>query len=130
MCGAYRGEGEADGGDVGKSGKIRCGGLPKGLGLSGLSGVQRRRGQLIVFFCFFRRIIFPGKGAKYSLFGATAFFAAVGPCRVMSLEKEKEKKFQLKKRQRFRKNHRRGHQTRARARINITPQAYGTEEVY
>ena len=75
---------------------------------------------------FFRRIIFPGKGAKYGLLGGDCFFAAVGPCRVMSLEK---KKFQLKKRQRFRKNHRRGHWTRARARINITPQTYGTEEV-
>ena len=43
-----------------------------------------------------------------AFWGATVFFAAVGPCRVMSLEK---KKFQLKKRQ--------GHRTRARARINI-----------
>ena len=65
-----------------------------------------------------------------AFFGAAVFFAAVGPCRVMSLEKKKEKKkFQLKKRQRFRKNHCRGHRTRARARINITPQTYGTEEV-
>ena len=60
-----------------------------------------------------------------AFWGATDFFAAVGPCRVMSLEK---KKFQLKK-HRFRKNHRRGHRTRARARINITPQTYRTEEV-
>ena len=41
------------------------------------------------FFFFFRRIIFPGKGAKYGLFGGDCFFAAVGPCRVMSLEKKK-----------------------------------------
>ena len=67
-----------------------------------------------------------------AFWGATVFIAAVGPCRVMNLEKKrkkKEKKFQLKKRQRFQKNHRRGHRTRARARINITPQTYGTEEV-
>ena len=43
--------------------------------------------------------------------------------------RKKKKKFQLKKRQRFRKNHRRGHRTRERAHINITPQTYGTEEV-
>ena len=42
--------------------------------------------------------------------------------------RKKKKKFQLKKRQRFRKNHRRRHWTRARARINITPQTYGTED--
>ena len=64
-----------------------------------------------------------------AFWGATVFFAAVGPCRVMSLEKKKEKKFQLKIRKIFRKNHRRGHRTRARTRINITPQTYGTEEV-
>ena len=79
------------------------------------------------FFLFFLRIIFLGKEAKYGLLGGDCFFAAVGPCRVMSLEK---KKFQLKKRRRFRKNHRRGHRTRARAHINITPQTYGTEEVH
>ena len=60
-----------------------------------------------------------------AFWGATVFFAAVGPCRVMSLETKK--KFQLKKRQRLKKNHRRGHRTRARARINITSQTYGTE---
>ena len=43
----------------------------------------------IFFFFFFRRIIFPGKGAKYGLLGATVFFAVVGPCRAMSLEKKK-----------------------------------------
>ena len=63
-----------------------------------------------------------------AFWGATGIFAAVGPCRVMCLEEKK--RFQLKKRQRFRKNHRRGHRTRARARINITPQTYGTDEVY
>ena len=84
--------------------------------------------DIFFFFFFFRRIIFPGKGAKYGLFCGDCFFAAVGPCRVMSLEKKK-KKNQLKKRKRFRKNHRRGHRTRARARINITPQTYGTGEV-
>ena len=36
-----------------------------------------------------------------AFWGATVYFAVVGPCRVMSLEKKK--KFQLKKRQRFRK---------------------------
>ena len=81
----------------------------------------------VIVCLFFRRIIFPGKGAKYGLFVGDCFFAAVGPCRVMSLEK---KKFQLKKRLRFRKHHRRGHRTRARARISITPQTYGTEKIH
>ena len=45
---------------------------------------------LFIYFC---RIIFPGKGEKYGLFGGDCFFAAVGPCRVMSLEKKKEKSF-------------------------------------
>ena len=46
-----------------------------------------------ILFYFFRRIIFPGKGAKYGLLGGDCcFFAAVGPCRVMSLEK-KTKRF-------------------------------------
>ena len=78
---------------------------------------------------FFSSNYFPRKGSKiWPFLGRLFFFAAVGPCRVMSLEKKK-KKFQLKIRQRFRKNHRRGHRTRARARINITSQTYGTEEV-
>ena len=79
-----------------------------------------------IYFYFFRRIVFPGKEAKYGLLGGDCFFAAVGPCRVMSLKKKKKS---TKKTSRFRKNHRRGHRTRARARINITPQTYGTEEV-
>ena len=36
----------------------------------------------LCFFCFcffFRRIISPGKGEKYGLFGGDCFFAAVGP---------------------------------------------------
>ena len=48
------------------------------------------------FFFFFSSNYFPRKGGKiWPFFGATVFFAAVGPCRVMSLGK-KEKKFQLK----------------------------------
>ena len=43
-----------------------------------------------LFFFLFRRIIFPGKGENMAFFGATVFFAAVGPCRVMSLEKKKK----------------------------------------
>ena len=78
------------------------------------------------FFFFFFRIIFPEREQNMAFWGATVFFAAVGQCRVMRLEK---KKFQLKKRRRSQKNHRRGHRTLARARINITPQTYGTEEV-
>ena len=50
------------------------------------------------FFVFFRRIISPGREQNMAFWGATVVFAAVGPCRVMILEK---KKFQLKKRQRF-----------------------------
>ena len=42
------------------------------------------------FFFFFRRIIFPGKRAKYGLLGATVFFAVVGPCRGMSLEENRK----------------------------------------
>ena len=79
-------------------------------------------------YIFFRRIIFPGKGAKYGLLGGDCFFSSRWPMQGNELRK-KEIKFQLKKRQRFGKNHRRGHRTRARARINITPQTYGTEEV-
>ena len=79
------------------------------------------------FFFFFRRIIFPGKGAKYGLLGGDCLFCSRWP--MQGNELGKKKKFQLKKRQRFRKNHRRRHRTRARAHINITPQTYGTEEV-
>ena len=80
------------------------------------------------FFFFFRRNIFPGKGAKYGLFWGDCFFCSRWP--MQGNELRKKKKFQLKKCQRFRKNHRRGHRTRVKARINITPQTYGTEEVY
>ena len=83
----------------------------------------------LFYFYFFRRIIFPGKGAKYGLLGGDWFFCSRWPMQGNELRKKKEKKFHLKKRQRFQKNHRRGHRTRARARINITPQTYGTEEV-
>ena len=80
------------------------------------------------FFFFFLSNYFPRKGSKIWPFGGRLFFfAAVGPCRVMRLEK---KKVSTKKRRRFRENHRRGHRTRARARINISPQTYGTEEVH
>ena len=78
-------------------------------------------------YIFFVELFSPEREQNMAFWGATVFFAAVGPCRVMSLEKER--KFQLRKRQRFRKNHRRRHRTRARTRINITPQTYGTEEV-
>ena len=44
-------------------------------------------------------------------------------------ELKKKEKFELKKRQRFQKIHHRGHRSRARARINITPQTYETKEV-
>ena len=40
-----------------------------------------------------------------------------------------KKRFQLKKHQRFRKHYRQEHRARARARMIITPQTYGTEEV-
>ena len=77
------------------------------------------------FLLFFVELFSPEREQIMAFLGATVFFSAVGPCRVMSLGK----KNRLKKRQRFRKKHRRGHRTRARARINITPQTYGTEEV-
>ena len=78
----------ADGGDVRKSGKIRCGGLPKGLGLF---GVQRRRGQLLFFVLFFFVGLFsPEREQNMAFLGATVFFAAVGPWRVMSLEKKEK----------------------------------------
>ena len=80
----------------------------------------------IYFYFFFVELFSPEREKNMAVLGATGCFAAVVPCRVMSLEK---KKFQPKKRQTFRKNHRRGHRTRVRARINITPQTYGTEEV-
>ena len=42
------------------------------------------------FFFFFRRIISPERKQNMAFLGATVFFAAVGPCRVMSLEKKKK----------------------------------------
>ena len=36
QCGAYRGIGATEGGNVGKGGKIRSEGLREGLGLSGI----------------------------------------------------------------------------------------------
>ena len=62
-----------------------------------------------------------------AFWGATDFFCSRWP--MQGNELREKKKFQLKKRQRFRKNLCRGHRTRARARINITPQRDGTEEV-
>ena len=47
----------------------------------------------------FRRIIFPGKGAKYGYFGGNCFFCSRWPMQGNKLRKKK--KFQLKKRQRF-----------------------------
>ena len=41
----------------------------------------------------------------------------------------RKKKSSTRKTLKISKNHRRGHRTRAKARINITPQTYGTEEV-
>ena len=52
------------------------------------------------FFFFFVELFSPEREQNMAFFGATVFFAAIGPCRVMSLEK---KKFQIKKRQRFAK---------------------------
>ena len=39
------------------------------------------------FFFFFVELFSPEKEQNMAFFGATVFFAAVGPCRVMSLEK-------------------------------------------
>ena len=80
----------------------------------------------IYIFFFFCRIIFPGKRAKYGLLGGDCFFCCRWPMQGNELRK---KKVSTKKTSKISKNHRRGHQTRARARINITPQTYGTEEV-
>ena len=49
-----------------------------------------------LFFIFFRRIIFPGKGAKYGLWGATVFFAAVGTY-MQGNELRRKKKVSFKK---------------------------------
>ena len=50
------------------------------------------------FFFFFRRIIFPGKGAKYGLLEGDCFFCSRWPMQGNELRKKK-----LKIRQRFRK---------------------------
>ena len=60
--------------------------------------------------------------------GRATVFAAVGPCRVMSLEKKKEK-VSTKKTSKISKKSSPRASDPARARINITPQTYGTEEV-
>ena len=77
-------------------------------------------------FIYFSSNYFPRKGSKIWPFGGDCFFCSRWPMQGNELRK----KLKTKKRQRFRKNHRRGHRTRARARINITPQTFGTEEVY
>ena len=46
------------------------------------------------FFFFFRRIIFPGKGAKYGLFGGDSFFCSRWP--MQGNELRKKKKFSTK----------------------------------
>ena len=48
------------------------------------------------FLFFFVELFSPEREQNMAFWGATVFFAAVGPCRVMSLEK-KGKKFQLNK---------------------------------
>ena len=55
------------------------------------------------FFFFFRRIIFPGKGAKYGLLGGDCFFCSRWPMQGNELRRKNGEKFQLKKRQIFRK---------------------------
>ena len=64
----------------------------------------------------FVELLSPEREQNMAFLGATVFFAAVGPCRVMSSKKKKKKTSKILKK------HRRGHRTRARARINITPQ--------
>ena len=53
---------------------------------------------------------------------------AASTCRVVR-KKKKQNVFQPEKRSRFRKNYRLRHPTPLRARTNMTPQTYGTEEV-
>ena len=81
---------------------------------------------IYVYIYFFVDLFSPEREQNMAFLGATVFLCSRWP--MQGNELRKKKKFQLKKRQRFRKNHRRGHRTRARARINITPQTYGTEE--
>ena len=68
--------------------------------------------EYYLFYFIFRRINFPGKGAKYGLFGGDWCFCSRWPKQGNELRKI-NKKFRLKQRQRFRKIHRRGHRTRA-----------------
>ena len=42
------------------------------------------------FFFFFVELFSPEREQNMAFFGATVFFAAVGPCRVMNLEKKKK----------------------------------------
>ena len=44
-----------------------------------------------LFIYFFRRIIFPGKGAKYGLLGGDCFFCSLWP--MQEIRKKKEKSF-------------------------------------
>ena len=79
------------------------------------------------FFFFFVELFSPEREQNMAFWGATVFFCSRWPMQGNELRK---KKVSTKKRRRFRENHRRGHRTRARARINISPQTYGTEEVH
>ena len=45
------------------------------------------------FFFFFRRIIFPGKGAKYGLFWGNCFFCSRWPMQGNELRKKEKKSF-------------------------------------
>ena len=82
---------------------------------------------IYIYLFIFVELFSPEREQNMAFWGAIVFFCSRWPMRGNELRKKKN---QLKKRQRFRKNHRRRHRTRARARINITPQTYGTEEVY
>ena len=42
------------------------------------------------FFFFFVELFSPEREQNMAFWGATAFFAAVGPCRVMNLEKKRK----------------------------------------
>ena len=44
-------------------------------------------------YFFFVKLFSPEREQSMAFLGATVFFAAVGPCRVMSLEKKKKKSF-------------------------------------
>ena len=47
----------------------------------------------LFFLFFFVELFSPEREQTMAFLGATIFFATVGPCRVMSLEKIKEKSF-------------------------------------